>query len=465
MLIECFNCGAPLDVKVGQSLAKCRYCDRPNRIQQARTLAQQTPQGWRPPPVWVPPQHVPQQSQPLKYHAGPRLARILIPIVIASTLVPLAISLFGMFAHSIFSQATTQSQVLRGIASAAGVLNAGVQGGRESSPGNGGYTPLGEHMQWNSRSAPEALDIDGDDVEDFVGLYQVLDSSKQEVFLGGFKGKQIERAWKVGPLSDMAGSQHVRFAVTGDRVAVSDVDSVIHVVSAKDGTELRALKLSDRAEQLCANPSAPGQIWIAQVDKQTLMADMASGKTSPARRPDWCPDKPELIGNSECWSLVLSTSLFRVSQCLSPKKLGKVAGFKAEYALSFGNQLVAVGNKDPGTRIPMIAGYASAQGAALWSRPLVESGEPAEEQAPKTTELVDGRLLVQYDLRGGGGRLQAADASNGKVLWDVEVPRSDSGSEASLMRVTKTRVYLPHWTWLDIFDVKTGQEVATVGIW
>jgi hypothetical protein len=33
------------------------------------------------------------------------------------------------------------------------------------------------------------------------------------------------------------------------------------------------------------------------------------------------------------------------------------------------------------------------------------------------------------------------------------------------MRVTKTRVYLPHWTWLDIFNIKTGQEVATVGIW
>jgi hypothetical protein len=74
-------------------------------------------------------------------------------------------------------------------------------------------------------------------------------------------------------------------------------------------------------------------------------------------------------------------------------------------------------------------------------------------------------LYVQYELRDEGARLQAVDASDGRKLWDVEVPRSESGSEASLMRVTKTRVYLPHWTWLDVFDVKDGKELATVGIW
>lgn len=68
MLIECDYCGAPLDVKPNRSTAKCAYCGKTSQIEQARQVAQQTPNGWRPPPTWTPPQHVPAPSdQALKY--------------------------------------------------------------------------------------------------------------------------------------------------------------------------------------------------------------------------------------------------------------------------------------------------------------------------------------------------------------------------------------------------------------
>ncbi|MFW5920756.1 MAG: hypothetical protein ACOCUS_02860 [Polyangiales bacterium] len=70
MLVECNNCGAPLDVADNARVTKCAYCGRSNQVRSLRTVAQQRPEGWQPPPQWTPPQHFPQQSVPLQYHAG-----------------------------------------------------------------------------------------------------------------------------------------------------------------------------------------------------------------------------------------------------------------------------------------------------------------------------------------------------------------------------------------------------------
>ena len=70
MLIECQNCGAPLDVKVRDKIVSCRYCKRQNRVNQTRTIAQQTPQGWQPPQRWVPPQHFPAPSVEIQFDSS-----------------------------------------------------------------------------------------------------------------------------------------------------------------------------------------------------------------------------------------------------------------------------------------------------------------------------------------------------------------------------------------------------------
>ncbi len=61
MLLECKNCGAPLDVG-NQINAKCGYCKASSVVKTMRSLAMQTPPGWQPPPQWTPPAHVPADS-------------------------------------------------------------------------------------------------------------------------------------------------------------------------------------------------------------------------------------------------------------------------------------------------------------------------------------------------------------------------------------------------------------------
>lgn len=87
MIVECGFCGAPLDVREGRRFTKCTYCDKTSDAQHLRTLEPQTPPGWRPPPVWTPPAHVPADStHVLRYHTGPNVGAI-IGAVFAITIV------------------------------------------------------------------------------------------------------------------------------------------------------------------------------------------------------------------------------------------------------------------------------------------------------------------------------------------------------------------------------------------
>ncbi|MGH7283874.1 MAG: hypothetical protein ACRELY_20300 [Polyangiaceae bacterium] len=80
-------------------------------------------------------------------------------------------------------------------------------------------------------------------------------------------------------------------------------------------------------------------------------------------------------------------------------------------------------------------------------------------------DLGGGKLVSQIQLTTGIYKLIALDAKSGSQLWDTEIPNSKDGSEADQMLVTPTRVYLPHWTWLNVFDAKTGAVIGTVGVW
>jgi hypothetical protein len=97
-------------------------------------------------------------------------------------------------------------------------------------------------------------------------------------------------------------------------------------------------------------------------------------------------------------------------------------------------------------------------------RPL---GDPAlvAEGDPDLTELLGGRVFSYYSLKAGGGRVAMLDAKTGEVRWDVVLPRSESGSEPRAIRVTARRVYVPHWTWLDVFDAQSGAHLGTIGRW
>lgn len=96
MLVECKQCGAPLDVSPSASIVRCSYCGAHNRVRSMRTIAEQAPAGWVPPPEWTPRNAM----APLPYRAPPKetslgaLVLVLVLVVVALSLCPFVLMPF-----------------------------------------------------------------------------------------------------------------------------------------------------------------------------------------------------------------------------------------------------------------------------------------------------------------------------------------------------------------------------------
>jgi len=76
-----------LAVETGDSLVKCAYCNKRNRVRSMRTLAMQRPDDWSPPPQWTPPEEAKAKSKPLNYEKPSLLPRLMVFISVIGVLV------------------------------------------------------------------------------------------------------------------------------------------------------------------------------------------------------------------------------------------------------------------------------------------------------------------------------------------------------------------------------------------
>jgi hypothetical protein len=86
--------------------------------------------------------------------------------------------------------------------------------------------------------------------------------------------------------------------------------------------------------------------------------------------------------------------------------------------------------------------------------------------AIETATIAAGRLVAPYQLQGSkaGWRLACLDVQTGRSLWDVAIPLSDVSSVDSIV-ASDRQVFVPIWTYLQVFDLGTGQHRMTIGKW
>ena len=430
----CARCGAPLPLDPSTPKQVCSFCGSQHLFTAAA-----------PPPSAQPP-----YSPPFREVAPPPIgtrAALATPGPSSSAFALLGVSVFVML-------------VVGGIV-AASVADRG-HGSSAAVPGGGGVVPAGERLQWSSTGASVVpARIDGDAIEDFVGRYVILDlagQSTQTLFVGGFSGATFERVWKAGPygtLSEGAGATH--FTVAGDRVAVADFRSTLHVLDVATGKELRSVQLSDRARSVCGPLDARKQVWVELADRNHQIVDLESGKSEAAARPAWCRNGARVYHS--CGGARAACS----DEARSAPKQG---GVRVDLLFTEGNTTVATGHKEPGTPTPMALGFDATKKSVTWTTTIPTDPATVGGFFRGAGDLAGGRFFTAYELTGQqGSRLVSLDAKSGARLWEVAVTRSESGSGVDGLAATATRVYVPHWTWLDIHDAGSGKRLGTVGVW
>jgi PQQ-like domain len=335
------------------------------------------------------------------------------------------------------------------------------------SPGAGGVTPPGEHTQWAASGGASVVvvgDVNGDGVEDFVGRYRVLDvaSGSAALYVGAFDGKTLKRLWAAGPYGTLVeGGASTEIAAAGGRVVVTDFRAKAHVLDLRTGKELSSTALSDRAKSICSPGDARTEVWLDLVDETHGTIDTATSKWTPAPRPTWCAPldgeacagriAPEL-GGGPCGVSMSDISSFKD---LLPRMWLRGAPLD-----------VVIGTKTPGTPVATALGLDPKTHAVRWRTTLAPDPAVSSPMDFTAATLAGGRLVTTYATTTPDTlHLLVIDAATGARQADVSLPNTISADMPGEIVVSGARVYVPHWTWLDVVDLHAGTLVGTVGIW
>jgi outer membrane protein assembly factor BamB len=314
----------------------------------------------------------------------------------------------------------------------------------------GGRAVLGEHVQFDGNHAPVVIDVDSDGIEDFAGRIRTL--SPDQEYVAAYSGKTLEEVWRtpgLGATSDALGTE---VAAAAGRVVVMTFRHQALVFDAKTGRQTGAIQLSDAADHACSHGQ---QVWVHVKDEHSVMIDPTKPSAVPAARPAWCPDAD-----------VSCRNVFTAPQapCTSSGSIRTLAGISVSRVFWDGDTAVALGTKSPGTAVPMAVGWDKKHKREIW-RLALTSSPSVQEGAPDVADLFAGRFFAVYEMHSGPRHVVAVDVASGRVLWDAAIPKSDQGSGPQDLFGTATRLYVPHWTWLDVFDAATGRVIGTVGVW
>ena len=438
---KCPECGARMKVDMQAEFARCEYCGTTARIADKK----------KPPPKPTP--HAPKAPEPVIWVST---GRSFAWTWIFSALLPLAI--FGFVFYTTASKTPLGNMF-------------GLGDGKSSGPGSGSSVgqSFGEHMQWVSHKQPMLADLTGDGVLDVIGWTRFLNMGGGTTYdhLGAFDPVKQQRIWDTGPLGDSSNTSKMRAAMIADKLLVADAGGMLKAYSLANGALVWQAIIGERTEAVCA--AEQGFADVRTADKRISKINLANGQLTPAGQ--WSSDTPcgALQSDSEKIGPFFS---FEDARDIDESGVSGIDIDSLVTDTSTGN-VTALGTRKPGTRSPVAAGVQLTPGkrrrkvAARWISSVTTLNPlTVDEGAPDVAGAAVGRTVIAYDMDGSkaGSRLSCLDQNSGAVLWDVSIPRSDTGS-IDRITVSSHHVFVGHWTYLDVFQLADGAHTMTVGIW
>ena len=299
---------------------------------------------------------------------------------------------------------------------------------------------------------PQFLDFNGDGALDPVGLVSdvLVRGADAEILrrVAAYDGTTGERLWSTPYLGSLKSTIGMRMGLVYDHVIVADAGGEARVFKHGGEAPLWTMNLGERLAAVCNGDQ--GQVVLKTVDGRGVALDLASGAARPATAPSPCTTDAVALS-----AAILSTEMSREARM---RRNGpSVEGMHVEAWLDVSPQVrVVVGDKTPGTRVPMVAVL---HGEALaWASPMPAQDPLRASGSIDNLAAADDRaVFVVYELA-YEPRVTAFDLADGRRMWDVAVPKG-----VRALVPVQDRVYVVQSSALDVLDRETGELRHRIG--
>ena len=311
-----------------------------------------------------------------------------------------------------------------------------------------------------SDAGPAVAMVDRDTIEDVVCRFSVYANSKSRLYVAAFSGADFRPLWRIGPLGELgAESTATHVGVVQKTVLIADSQAILHIYDLATGAEKKMVRLSDRASFIYPATNGANEAWIRMSDEKHVLFDVASSTLKAHGEPSWMPKPLEFPDSFDC-QLHFRNPAAR-ARCVPKNAVPQFPMFEAQNALVEGQDAVALGEKSPGTRTPMLAGFDGTTKAPRWKAQVASDALGLQEGSPAVADLVAGRLVVAYQTTKSEGHVAALDGRSGRPLWDVALGKTFTSP--SLLAVSPNRVYVPASPVLLVYDARSGRKLGTIG--
>jgi hypothetical protein len=345
----------------------------------------------------------------------------------------------------------------------------GLREGRRREPTeHGPYTPPPVELFDASALAPEAEaqrpvawsggspllgDVNGDGQADAIGRV-----TREGPELGAFDVMTGELLWSTRTLPEGFGT----LALAEETVLLADELGTLNAFSRANGTRSWTAPMGERAQGFCKG--RPGHVVVRTADRRNLEVALATGQLAPLGNVDPCLP----VWSSE--GIFGHVEGLRRFDHTHHVEFPEVDGVEIEQVLQRegGAVAVGIGQKRPGTPVPMAVGFTPSTKRVLWTTPVPGSDPLATGSfRPEEGVTLSGDRLIAIYIRTGaeqGGRLVCRDLAEGSLIWEVplrpleETPQTDSSVVAS-----DRHVFVADFDGIQVFDLATGAFQRRIG--
>lgn len=306
----------------------------------------------------------------------------------------------------------------------------------------GGHSDSAHVVTAWDHDAPIARDLNGDGVEDVIGVYAGLDPGG--IYLGAFNGANGRILWRHGTLNieRPARGGLPQFGIQGDRILINQKGNGT-VIGLADGKPVAKLDLP-AAREVCMGETPGGPLLVqTQRADNPLEVDLISATVKP------------LQGRRPCRGGMTTAPITDHSAL---RGSGAV-----QFALKDAERVVALAtDREKGATLH---GYAAGAADPSWSAPVVPSA-PATALVPtgvRSADAAAGKAFLGYGVKGGGQHVLGIDAASGKELWRTALEQPP-GETVSGLTATGSRVYVAIGERLLVLDAQSGKILRHLGV-